>query len=193
MSQKQFVETIPERETALHYFFERMPSGLLGQSPGAICGESGKLTLVTASEPPTGVDYDTDWSTSTCNEWLFAEILDYVATSPASVVIFQDPVTSPSDGFLNSLDRPPYWTCQETVFWPVTSAILSKYSIEQVMAWSAGMLVVVAFAKMVNDKTSAVADRALSFTDLQQIAASTNRVAVSVFDGGGYLVWAESE
>lgn len=193
MIEPQFVVSSPAREKALPYISDCLKGSLLTQQLGTAFPEQGNLTLVTASVPPAGVDYFTDWSKSSSTDWLISEIADYLKLQPKSIVLFEDIVSLPSDTYLSTHECPPYWRYQERVFWPVTLTGNTQHAIAQAMAWSAGFRTIAGFSTFPNDRPLPVGAYWLSPVEFQNIASSITRLVTDVFDGGGYLVWHRAE
>lgn len=189
MIEPRFVVSSPGREKALPYISDGLKGSLLAQQLGTVFPEQGNLTLVTASVPPAGVDYFTDWSKSSCTDWLIGEIADYLKLRPNSIVLFEDIVSSRTDPYLLTHEHPPYWCYQERVFWPVTSKGITQHTVEQVMAWSAGTRIIAGFSTLSTDCSLPLGTDVLSRIEFQHIAASLTRLVTDVFDGGGYMIW----
>lgn len=188
MIESRFVVASPGRKKALLYLAECFEGSLLAQQLGAGFIEQGDLRLVTTSIPPAGVDYDTDWSKSSCTQWLVGEITDYLKLSPKSIVLFEDSVSSPSDPYLSKHEHPAFWCYQEKVFWPVIPD-RTEQSIGKVMAWSGGTRSIAGFLTLPDNCSLPAGTQLLSHTEFQQMASSITRLVTDVFDGGGYLVW----
>jgi hypothetical protein len=189
MIEPRFVVSSPSREKALAYIVESLQSSLLAQQLGTVFPEKGALALVTASDPPAGVDYFTDWSKSSCTDWLINEIANYVKFYPNSIVLFEDIVAAPSDPYLSAHDHPPFWCYQGRVFWPVTPSGNTEHTVEQAIAWCAGFRTIAGFSSLPNGVSLPFRTHLLSQTDFQHIASSITRLVTDVFDGGGYMVW----
>lgn len=189
MIDPRFVVSSPSREKALPYISDALKGSLLAQHLGTAFPEQGNLTLVTASVPPAGVDYFTDWSKSSCTDWLTGEIADYLKLRPDSVVLFEDIVSSRTDPYLLTHEHPAYWCYQDRVFWPVTPTGITLHTVEQVMAWSGGTRTIAGFSTFPTDYSLPLGTHVLSRFEFEHIASSITRLVTDVFDGGGYMVW----
>jgi len=171
------------------YISDRLKCSLFAEQLGAVLVEHGSLRLVTASEPPAGIDYFTDWSKSSCKDWLVDEIVVHMKLYPNAIVLFEDIVSSPTDPHLSAQAHPPYWSHQGRMFWPVVPKGITPSNVEKVMAWSAGTGTFSVFSTLPSDFTLTLGTHFLSHNEFQHIASSITRLVTDVFDGGGYLVW----
>src|ERR1700694_842036 len=134
MIDPRFVVSSPVREKALPYLSDCLKGSLLAQQLGTVFPEQGNLTLVTVSVPPAGVDYFTDWSMSSCTDWLIAEIVDHLKLHLKDIVLFEDIVSSPEDPYLSAQEHPSYWCYQGRLFWPVMPMGVTPVIVRQAKA-----------------------------------------------------------
>lgn len=189
MTGSQVVMSLPARHEAVDYVSEILEYSPLALRAGRGFLEHGSITLVTASNPPSEIDYSSDLCIPSCADWLIDNVVDYLKQSHESVVLFEDIVSSPSDAYFRAHDHPPYWCYQDRVFWPAKRIEATHHTVGQVMSWSGGFRVIAWFSRFVGDTTALSDSRVLSHTEMQQIASSISRVVTDVFGGGGYLVW----
>jgi hypothetical protein len=183
------VITSPNRERALAYLVECLSGSPLVRRLGAVFPECGDVTLITASEPPAGQDFFSGWGGASCSDWLIEEVIRYLKRTPNGLVLFEDPVSSPSDPYLATHEHPPYWCYGDRVYWPVLAAGANYHTAEQAMAWSAGMRVIVAFSRLPREIPLSSGPLVFSDQALQEVASSLTRLVTDVFDWEGYMVW----
>lgn len=190
MIEPQYIVSSPSRDKALPFISDRLGGlSLLAQHLGSTFPEQGDLTLVTASVPPAGADYFTGWRTSSCSDWLYRDIAHYLTLRPNSIVLFEDFCSSPTDPDMITHEQPPYWCYQERVFWPVTSKGIALHTVEQVMAWSAGFIIIAGFSTFPTEYSLPLGNHVLSNMEFQHVTSSLTRLVTNVYDGGGYMAW----
>ena len=181
----------PNVSEAIAYLEEHIgDSRILEQlGTGPPLAEMGTLRIVTASPFPPLADLRAQFGgkTGPCEKWLVQKAVDYLSCSLDHLVLFEDPVSAPTDSFALERNHPPFWTYEGRVYWPVLTDDVE--SIERSKSWVAGFRDIVFFARLPFDRSSASCDRQLSEQEFGAIASSVTWIVTDVFRGQGYLEW----
>ena len=180
----------PEQAMAREYMLDSFDRSPMMRLIEGIFRRQGHFTLVTRSEPPPNADYYTDWSNHSCDDWLISNVLIYLSQPSNTVVLFEE-FDALSGGKIEFTYRagPPYFVYGNRVFWPVTSAEASNYSVAQAMSWSVTFRKLAIFSLLPNEMTFPRNLNTLSEDMLREVGLSITRLVTDVYDGGGFMVW----
>src|SRR4051812_33543407 len=127
MIESSIVLSVADREPALAYLVDHLRGSPLVELLGipTLLSECSAVTLVTSSEPPPGLNLSSAWGGKIAppQQWLITEILQYVRKSTKSLVLLEDANSSPRDPYLATREHPPFWYCENTVYWPVNDGV----------------------------------------------------------------------
>ncbi len=193
MNQPLLLKVTKDKTTVLAYLIKHLQDSRLVEYLGSnvLNSEFDYIATVTASEPPHEQRFASSFGgkVEPCKTWLIQEVISYLQNVPNAAVLFEDPVSLPSDTVLASREHPPFWHHKDRVFWPVLPFQANHYNVEQAMSWAAGMREIAFFCLVPENLLRSLELRLLSDEDITSIASTITRIVTDVFDGEGYIVW----
>jgi hypothetical protein len=193
MNQLTVVISSPEKEKALEYLALNLQGSLLLEAlgPSVLKTECNRIFLVTASDPPPTQDWASGWGAKATlgEDWLIAEVLQYLQSNANGVVLFEDLVSLPGDPGLGSDKCPPLWVFEKRIFWPVLADGADYATVEKALAWSAAFRKIIGFATLPSRSSPTLETKVLSESVFRPLASSITRLVTDIFDGEGFMVW----
>ena len=185
--------TTPDTPTALSYLVKHIDDSRLIEYFGSdiLIEKCDSITVITASPVPQHTEYDSSFGglAKPCGIWLNQKVISYLRSLPNALVLFEDPISLPSDTYVLTQDHPPYWHYKERMFWPVLSTRADYQNVEQSRAWVAGFREIALFTEAPPGLTSVADTCALSPEDFGIIASSLRSIVTDIFDGEGFMEW----
>jgi len=197
MSKIPVILSTPDTNEALRYLTRHISDSRLIERIGTdvLATECDHISVVSSLQPLPGVGFDSsiDGKSGPVKLWLAERVMSYLCHGPTALVLFEDPISSPNDEFLNRQKHPPFWHHNGRIFWPVTTRVADYDYVERAMASVAGFRQIALFVESPFVADATLETRSLSPEEFEFIALSLRRIITDVYDQEGYLEWCRRE
>jgi hypothetical protein len=186
------IQSATDRSNALDYLTSHLHGSLLFSylPEHVLFDECLGLEMVGAENVPN-LDYRHGWGgkAATANEWLEAELVNYLHGDPDNMGMIEDACATPTDPGLTAGAAGPVWSYQNRVLWPIDQKMANRETVAKALSWGlTGRRQVIAFGKSpaINQNFTPVV---VTERQVSDFAKSIRVLVIDVFDGEGYLLW----
>jgi hypothetical protein len=123
--------------------------------------------------------------------WLANHAIEHLSISPQNVVLSEDFCSAPDSEFgIGERERPPLWSFKGRVFWKVSAGGSPiGQQVADALAWTGNLVEIIVFTGGPTDLVLSRQDVELTEPDFFGVASRINEIAVSCYDGAGFIVW----